>query len=78
MFERMIQSMKRCLKELLGWSRVHYEQLHTLLAEIQTVINNSSLTFLYDETMEEVLVPNHLLLDRKINLENISKSCQFQ
>ena len=34
MFERMIRSIKRCLKKLSGWSRVAYEQLQTLVAEI--------------------------------------------
>ena len=77
MFEPMIRSMKRCLRKLLGRSRVDYEQLHTLLAEIQTIIKNRPLTFLYDEPAEEVLTPNHLLFGRKINLENISKSISF-
>ena len=45
-----------------------------LLAEIQTIINNRPLTFLYDEPAEEVLTPNHLLFGSKINLENILKS----
>ena len=45
MFERMIRSMKKCLKKLLGRSRVDYEQLLTLLAEIQTVIKQ--LVFLF-------------------------------
>ena len=45
-----------------------------MLAEIQIVINNRPLTFLYDKPAEEVLTPNHLLYGRKINLENISKS----
>ena len=44
------------------------------MAEIQIVINNRPLTFLYDKPAEEVLTPNHLLFGRKINLENISKS----
>ena len=74
MFEQMIRSIKRCLKKLLGWSRVDYELLETLLAEIQTVINNRPLTFLYDAPAEKVITPNDLLFGRKINLENISKS----
>ena len=77
MFEQMIRSMKRCLKKLLGRFRLDYEQLYSLLVEMQTVINNRSLTFLYDEPAEEVLTPNHLLFGRKINLENISKSISF-
>ena len=77
MFEWMIRSMKSCLKKLLGWSRVDYEQLQMLLTEIQTVINNKPFTFLYEERTKKVLTPNHLLLGRKTNLENISKSINF-
>ena len=69
MFEQMIRSIKRCLKKLLGWSRVDYEQLETLLAEIQTVINNRP--FFYDAPAEKVLTPNDLLFGRKVNLGNI-------
>ena len=70
MLERMIRSMKRCLKKLLGRSRVDYEQLHKVLAEIKTIINNRPLTFLYDEPAEKELTLNHLLFGRKISLEN--------
>lgn len=42
----------------------------TLLSQIQVVINNRPLTFMYDEPGEEVLTPNHLLFGRKINLES--------
>ena len=76
-FERMIRYIKRCLKKLLGWSRVNYEELHILLAEMQTVLNNRLLTSLYDKPAEEVLTPNHLLFGRKINLESILKSISF-
>ena len=61
-------------KKLLGQSRVDFEQLHTLLAEIQTVINNRLLPFPDDEAAEAVLTPNHPLFGRKINLKNISRS----
>ena len=43
------------MRKVLGRSRVDYEQLHMLLAEIRTIINNGPLTFLYDETADEVL-----------------------
>ena len=72
MSEQMIPSMKRCLKKLLGQSRVYYE-----LAKIQTVINNRPLTFLYDKPVEEVLTPNHLL-SSQINLDQYLKKYQFQ
>ena len=70
--------MKRDLKKLLGRSRVDYEQLYPLLAEIKTVINNRPLTFLYDEPAKEVPTQNHLIFGRKINLEIILKKFNFQ
>ena len=73
MFQRMTRSMKRCLKRLLGQFRIDYKQLYTLLAELETVISNSPLLFLYDEPVEEVLTQNDLLFGRKINLENLLK-----
>ena len=48
MFGLMRRSMKRCLKKLLSRSRLDYEQLHTLLAEMKTVINIRPLTFLFN------------------------------
>ena len=55
---------------ILNNLRFDYEQLLTLLAHIQAVINNRSLTFMYKETGEEVLTPHHLLYEPKINLES--------
>ena len=52
MFEWMIRSMRKWLKKLLRWYLTDYEHLYTLLAEIQTAINNTSLKFLYDNPTE--------------------------
>ena len=69
MFERLVRSTKRCLKKTLHNARLTYEELLTVLSEIQAVINNRPLTFLYDEPADEALTPNHLLFGRKINFE---------
>ncbi|XP_057297390.1 uncharacterized protein LOC130627797 [Hydractinia symbiolongicarpus] len=69
MFERLVRSVKRCLKKTLHNTRLSYEELLTVLAEIQAVINNRPLTFLYENIGEQPLAPNHLLFGRKINLE---------
>lgn len=49
--------------------RVDYKQLLTILKEIEVVINNRPLTFLYDEPGVEVLTTNHLLFRRKLNTQ---------
>ena len=44
------------------------EEMLTILAKIQTVINDCPLTFLYEDPGEQVLTPNHLLFGRRMNL----------
>ena len=72
-FERLIRSTKRCLKKVLTNSRLTYEELMTVIQEIECVINNRPLTFLYEEVGDEVLTPNHLVFGRKLNLEAIAE-----
>ena len=67
MFERMVRSTKRCLKKLLYKDRVSYEELLTILSEIQLVINNRPLVKIDDDIDREVLTPNHLLFGRRLN-----------
>jgi len=46
-FERMVKSTKRCkMKKIIGSSLLSYEELTTVLAEIETVLNNGPLTYL--------------------------------
>ena len=70
LFEWFVHSIKRCLKKILKNLRFNYEQLITLLAHIQAVINNRPLIFMYEEPGEDVLNPHHLLCGRTINLES--------
>ena len=68
LFERMVRSTKRCLKKVITNSRLTYEEVLTLLVEIEVVINNRPLTFVYDQPSDEPLTPNHLVFGRKLNL----------
>ena len=46
----------------------------TLLAEIEMIINNRPLTFMYDELAEEPITPNHLIYSRMLKHTNSSKT----
>ena len=70
LFERLIRSTKRCIKKVLLKSKVTFEEMLTVLQEIETVINNRPLTFTYEEPAEEVLTPSHLVYGRRINLHS--------
>ena len=47
-FARMVRSVKRCLKKILLSPRIAFEELETILCEIELTLNNRPLTFTYD------------------------------
>ena len=65
-FERLVQSVKRCLKKILKNARVTAEQFQTLLVEIEATFNSRSLTFVFSGDIEEPLTPSHLFCGRRL------------
>ena len=39
-FERLVRSVKRCLKKVLGLARLSYDELFTALVEVEGVLNS--------------------------------------
>ena len=66
MFERMVSSVKNCLRKVLGNARLTFDELSTLLTEVQSTLNSRPLTYEYNEVEEEVLTPSHLIYGRRI------------
>ena len=56
-FERMVGSVKRCLKKTLGNARVTYEEFQTVLLEVEGILNPRPLTHVYEE-LEEPISPS--------------------
>ena len=48
-WERLIQSVKRCMKKSLGRTTLSYDELNTLLVEVESVINSRPLTYVEDD-----------------------------
>ena len=65
-WERLIQSTKRCLRKTLGKSRLYYEELLPVIIEIEAVLNSRPLCYLYDQEIDEVITPSHLMFGRRI------------
>ncbi|XP_067025655.1 uncharacterized protein [Acropora muricata] len=65
-FERMVVSPKQCLKKTLGNARLSFDELSTLLTEVESALNSRPLTYEYNEVDEEVLTPPHLIYGRRI------------
>jgi len=65
-FERMIKSVKRCLRKTIGKARLTYEELMTALAEVEMIVNSRPLSYVSSEDVEEPLTPFHLIAGRRI------------
>ena len=65
-WERMIRSVKRCMKKVLKKVRLNYEELETVVVEIETTVNNRPLTYIDTDGIEDVLTPNHLSYGRSL------------
>ena len=64
-FERMVRSVKRCLKKTLANARLNYEELQTVLVQIEGVLNSRPLTYLCEDGGEP-LTPSHLVTGRRL------------
>ena len=64
-YERMVRSVKRCLKKVLRNARLTYEELLTLLIRVEGVLNSRPLTYVYPN-QDEPLTPSHLVLGKRI------------
>ena len=47
--ERMVHSVKQCLKKILGQARVRFDELLKTLKEIENVCDSRPLTYIYDD-----------------------------
>ncbi|XP_068728837.1 uncharacterized protein [Montipora capricornis] len=50
--------------------RLTYEELLTVLTEVQGVLNSRPLTYVYGDDIEEPLTPSHLMIGRRLRSRN--------
>lgn len=70
-FERIVRCTKLSVKNTLGRARLTYEELLTVLIEVECVLNSRPLTYLYDDEIEEPLTPFHLMIGRRLLSNNM-------
>ena len=68
MYERLINTLKRCLKKTLKNSKGTVNELNTMLTEIECMINNRPLTYQSSDNFEKVLTSSHLITGRRLDL----------
>ena len=65
-FERMVGTVKRCLRKVLGNARLSFDELSTVMTEIECTVNSRPLTYQYND-LEEPLTPSHLIFGRRFS-----------
>ena len=65
-WERIVQVVKRSIRNFLSKSKLTYEELLTVICEIESVVNSRPLCCVYNDNIEEVITPSHLLLGRRV------------
>ena len=52
------------LKKNLQICRLSYDEMQTVLFEVEMILNNRPLTYVYPDEIENALTPNHLFFGR--------------
>ncbi|XP_006814415.1 uncharacterized protein LOC102802616 [Saccoglossus kowalevskii] len=66
-WERLIGLTKNAIKKTLGRSLISFDELSTVVTEIETVLNDRPLTYVSSNLDDNVgLTPNHLLHGRQV------------
>ena len=65
-FEICVKLVKRCLRKVLKTARLSYEELETVVVEIEGILNSRPLTYVYDEITEPPLTPSSLMFGRRL------------
>ena len=50
-FERLVQSVKRCLRKIIGQAKFTYDELNTALIEVEGIINSCPLTYVSSDDL---------------------------
>lgn len=66
-WERMVRSVKTPLRKILGRTCLSYEEMETVLIEIEAIVNSRPLTYLDDDINEALpLTPAHFLVRKRL------------
>ena len=76
-WERLIQTVTCTLKKVIGRSCLSFEELNTVLVEVEGIVNARPLMYVYDDLdgINFTLTPSHLINGRR--LQNAPNSSHF-
>ncbi|XP_004210364.1 uncharacterized protein LOC105849713 [Hydra vulgaris] len=76
-WERLVQSVKKSLLKVVFRSSIRYDELETILCEIEGLLNSRPITYAYHEDTEEFLTPSHLMHGRRLISPNETKGADL-
>lgn len=67
-WERLVRSVKTCLKKTMGRASLTFGEVTALLTEVETITNSRPLTFVYNEPEEpQPLTSSHFLIGERLS-----------
>ena len=70
-YERLIAILKSALWKIVGSAKLNFEELHTVLVQIENMMNARSLTYLSGRNCGEYINHSHLMYGPNKNTRNI-------
>ena len=64
--KRLIKSIKRCLRKMVGQAKFSYDELLTAVIEVEAILNSSPLSYVSVDDLDEPLTPLHLSVGRRL------------
>ena len=77
-YERLVRSVKLSLRKSLGKSFLRYDELETVLCQVEPVINSRPLTYISSDDLSEPLTPFHLLFGRNVSIISSDVSSELK
>ena len=75
MFERLVRSVKWCLRKIIGQASLTHDELLTAVVEVESVLNSRPLLYITSDDLNQPLTPSHLLHGwRLLNMPDCSDS----
>ena len=63
--------MKPALRKIVGSAKLNFVELHTVLVQIEKMMNTRPITYLSEQNCDKHITPSHLMYGRNINRRNI-------
>ena len=65
-YERVVKVARASLHKVLGKSKLSYEELETVLIQMESIVNSPPLTFMTTEEVCEPLTLSHLIYCKRL------------